>query len=306
VHTHADGTERIVRVTILGMAINLLLVALKLGVGLVVGSVALIADAIHSISDLSTDIVVVLGAKMSSKPADECHPYGHGKYETISALFIGFALVAAGFLVAWQAGLSLYRQEQSFPGAAVIVVAVFSIVAKEVAYRITQRTARRLKSVALHVNAWHHRSDALSSVAVLFGAIAAQVGWGYGDQAAAIVVGVMVSGVGLKALWDVFLELTEGSVSSEEQTAIVRAIESVPGVKNWHRLRTRLVGREVFMDVHVRVDAGLTVADGHSICTAVEEKIAELTDRPINVVVHCEPYRSTESDSQEGQYNAGL
>ncbi len=294
---HEHATERTIRVTILGMLVNLLLAGLKLGVGLVVGSVALLADAVHSLSDLSTDIVVIVGAKLGAKPADECHPYGHGKYETLAAFFIGVVLVGAGFYLAWQAGNSLYRQEQSFPGAGVIVVAAASIFAKEAVYQFTKRVARRLKSASLHVNAWHHRSDALSSVAVLFGAIAAQAGWGYGDQAAAIVVGLMVSGVGLKAIWDILVELSEGSVSDEEQTAIVSAIERVPGVRNWHRLRTRLVGREVFMDVHVRVDPALSVSEGHNICSAIERSIVDTTERPINVVVHCEPNQPSEDDS---------
>ena len=185
--------------------------------------------------------------------------------------------------------MSLYRQEYIVPGYPVLVVAVVSIGLKEWLYQATRRVARRVKSPALSANAWHHRSDALSSVAVLIGAVAGMLGWGHGDQVAAIAVGVMVGVVGLNSLWKVFLELTEGSVSAEERGAIVKAIESVPGVKGWYRLRTRLVGREVHMDVSVLVDKTLSVGEGHSICTAVEEAIDGALGRPVSVVVHCEP-----------------
>jgi cation diffusion facilitator family transporter len=286
-----NQVSQIIRVTIWGLCLNLFLVGLKLAVGIVVGSAALVADAVHSISDLFTDIVVILGIRLSSRPADEDHAYGHGRFETIATSLIGAMLVGAGIFIAWKSGLSLYRGEINIPGYAVVVVAAVSILSKEWIYQVTQRVARRVGSSALRVNAWHHRSDALSSVAVLFGAVAGLVGWGYGDQSAAIVVGVMVSIVGLNALWKVFVELTEGSISGEEQKSIVKAIQSVPGVKGWHRLRTRLVGREVFMDIHLLVDSGLSVAEGHRICSTVESAIVQTVQRPINIVVHCEPER---------------
>ena len=292
-----NQVSQIIRVTIWGLCLNLFLVGLKLAVGIVVGSAALVADAVHSISDLSTDIVVILGIRLSSRPADEGHAYGHGRFETIATSLIGAMLVGAGIFIAWKSGLSLYQGEVNIPGYAVLVVAAVSILSKEWIYQITQRVARRVGSSALHVNAWHHRTDALSSVAVLFGAVAGLLGWGHGDQSAAIVVGVMISIVGLIALWKVFVEVTEGSISAEEQRSIVEAIQSVPGVKGWHRLRTRLVGREVFMDVHVLVDEGLSVADGHRICSTVESAIAQSMERPINIVVHCEPDKDPDATS---------
>ena len=289
---------QIIRVTLWGMVVNLFLVGLKMAVGLVVNSAALIADAIHSVSDLSTDLAVILGIRLSSRPADEGHAYGHGKFETFTTSFIGIVLVAAGFYLAGKAGLSLYRQEESFPGYAVIVVAVVSIVLKEAIYKVTQRVAHRVKSSSLHANAWHHRSDALSSVAVLIGGIAGLSGWGYGDSLAAVVVGVMVAIVGFNALWKMFLELCEGSVSTKERELIISAIKNVPGVESWHRLRTRLVGRQAFMDVHVQVDAKLSVAEGHRICGKVECAIADSMDRPINIVVHCEPDADPDRESK--------
>jgi len=282
-------SAEIIRVTIWGLFVNISLIIIKIAGGLVVGSAALIADGIHSVSDLSTDLVVILGIKLSDRPADEDHAYGHGKYETFAASFVGTALVGVGFYIAARAGVAIYDKQEYFPGFVVLVVALISIASKEVIYRITHKVARRVKSTALYANAWHHRSDALSSVAVLFGGAAGILGWGYGDRVAALVVGLMVATVGLNALWKVFLELCEGSISNEEQSSIAKAIENVPGVKSWHRLRTRLVGRQVFMDVHVQVDAQLSVVESHRICNKVERAINDSVERPVNVVIHCEP-----------------
>ena len=151
-----------IRVTLIGLVTNVFLLGLKLVVGLFVGSAALIADAVHSFSDLLTDIVAIVGIRLSARPADESHPYGHGRYETIAASVIGVALVVAGVAIAWDAGLSLYRQEHNIPGYPVLIVAAVSIVSKEWLYQITRRVARRVRSAVLSANAWHHRSDALS------------------------------------------------------------------------------------------------------------------------------------------------
>ena len=294
-----NQVSQMIRVTIWGLCLNLFLTGLKLAVGIVVGSAALVADAVHSVSDLSTDIVVILGIRLSSRPADEDHAYGHGRFETIATSLIGAMLIGAGIFIAWKSGFSLYRGEINIPGYAVLVVAAVSILSKEWIYQVTQRVARRVGSPALRVNAWHHRTDALSSVAVLFGGIAGLAGWGHGDQSAAIAVGMMVSIVGLNVLWKVFVELTEGSISGEEQKSIVDAIQSVAGVKGWHRLRTRLVGREVFMDVHVLVDSRLSVAEGHRICSTVESAIVQTVERSINVVVHCEPQTDPDATGEK-------
>ncbi|MFC2039239.1 cation diffusion facilitator family transporter [Chloroflexota bacterium] len=290
-----------VRITIRGLCLNAFLIGLKLVVGILVASAALIADAVHSISDLFTDVVTLLGIRISSRPADESHAYGHGKYEAIAASLVAVVLVGAGLFITWKAGLALYRHEHNIPGYPVLIVALVSIVSKEWIYQVTRRVALAVKSLVLQANAWHHRSDALSSVAVLLGAIAGLVGWGHGDQVAAMAVGVMIAAVGISTLWRVFLDLVEGSVSGEERRSIVEAINSVPGVKGWHHLRTRLVGREVYMDLHLIVDAKLSLAEGHRICSAVEEAVAQTLERPINIVVHCEP----EEDSAAANLDSG-
>jgi len=284
-----NGTNQGTRVTLWGGCLNILLVLLKLSVGIVAGSTALIADAIHSISDLFSDVVVYIGIRLSTRPADESHAYGHGKFETIGTTIVAVLLIASGLAIAWKSGLDFHQGKLNTPGYAVLIVAVVSIMSKEWLYQITKRAARRTGSSALAVNAWHHRSDALSSVAVLIGAIAGLSGWGHGDQMAAIVVGIMIILVGINALKGVLAELTESSISDVEQQSIIDTIERVQGVRSWHRLRTRLVGRDIFMDVHIRVDAGLSVPEGHAICHTVEKAVVSSLNRDANIVVHCEP-----------------
>lgn len=278
-----------------GACLNIALAALKLVAGIVFSSASLIADAIHSLSDLFTDAIVLIGSRLSLRPADESHPYGHGRYDTMSTTIVGIALVVAGGYIVWDAGQSIYRHEHSNPGIVVLIVALIAIASKEWLYRITRRVSIQVNSAALKANAWHHRSDALSSVAVLLGAFTGLLGWGHGDQAAAIAVGFMVGAVGLGAMWNSFVEFTEGPISPSERSLIETAIRQVPGVKSWHRMRTRVVGREAFMDIHVLVDPTLSVVEGHEVCTAVEEAIEGAMQRPINVTVHCEPEEETNS-----------
>lgn len=285
----ANETGQIIRVTRIGLGVNVLLFVVKLAVGLTAGSVALIADAVHSVSDFVTDFVVLFGVRLSSRPADGSHDYGHGKYETIAALVVGAMLVLVGLFIGIQAGMSVYQGEESFPGYPVVAVALISIACKEWIFRLTRRVSERLRSMVLHVNAWHHRSDALSSLAVLIGAIAGVAGWGHGDHVAAIAIGGMIIWVGGQSLWGCFSELTEASISDDERQRIIEAIQGVSGVRGWHRLRTRLVGRNVFMDVHVQVDASLSVDEGHRVCTAVEKAVEGSVERAVNIVVHCEP-----------------
>ena len=286
-----------------GAVLNVLLAAVKLSVGLLGGSAALVADGAHSLSDLTTDAFVILGTRFSSRPPDESHTYGHGKYETLAAFLVGGALIAVGVLIAWEAGLSLYRQEHNIAGYPALVVAAVSIASKEWIYRVTQRVARRLRSPALSANAWHHRSDAMSSVAVLIGAIGGVFGWGHGDQLAAIAVGVMVGLVGTRTVFGTLVDFTERSIPAKERESIARAVENVPGIIGWHRLRTRMVWREVFMDMHVLVDARLSVVEAHEICNAVESKVRSSLDRPVNLLVHYEP--TWDSPGADGPGDAG-
>jgi cation diffusion facilitator family transporter len=283
---HSDSG---IRVTLFGIVINVTLSFIKLIGGVFSGSVALVADGIHSASDIATDLAVLGGIRLSSKPADPSHPYGHGRYETLAGGLVAGALILVGFYIAWEAGYALYAQQEVYPGLVVVLVATVSVLAKEWIYRRTIRVARRLRSPALHANAWHHRSDALSSVAVLIGGLGGLLGWGHADQVAGIVVGLMVVVAGGRTVRDILHELVEGSLSRVELKMIQAAIERVSAVRSWHALRTRSVGREPFVDLHVLVDPTLSLLQGHHISMQVEEAVKSACARPVNVMVHVEP-----------------
>ncbi|MCK4356353.1 cation transporter, partial [Candidatus Bipolaricaulota bacterium] len=275
-----------VRVTLVGIVINVLLLAAKLIAGFLTGSVALVADGIHSGSDMATDLVVLGAIRLGARKPDASHPYGHGRYETLAGGLLAVTLIVVGLFIAWKAGRALYAHQRSFPGLAVLVVAACSILTKEWIYRKTARVARRVRSTALHANAWHHRSDALSSVAVLLGGVVGLCGWGYADQVAGLLVGLMVVSSGGKTLFNVLHELTEGALSPAQLHTINAAIKQVDQVRGWHQLRTRQVGREIFLDLHVLVDPDLTLLEGHRISMQVEEVLQAACKRPVNVMVH--------------------
>lgn len=281
--------SEIKKVTVLGAVVNLLLSAVKILVGLFSGSLALIADGIHSVSDLLTDLIVFAGAYFSTKPPDESHPYGHGRFETFAALLVSIFLVGTGAKISYEAGLSLYRHESFIPGWSVILVAIVSIISKEALFQVTKVIARRTQSPSVLANAWHHRSDALSSVAVLAGGIAGLFGWGHGDQLAGCVVGLMVIGAGGRIAFDSLGELMERSIGEKDIETIIRCLEECEGVLQWHRLRTRKVGREIFLDVHVLVNVNLSIGGGHEIADHLEETISRQIVNPINFTIHVEP-----------------
>ena len=280
------------RVTFLGIVGNVILLAAKLAIGFLTGSAGLVADGVHSASDMATDLAVLGGMHLARRKPDEEHPYGHGRYETLAGGLVAAVLILVGGLLAWEAGVDLRAGISRFPGPAVIGIALLSIVVKEWLYWRTIRVARSVDSAALHANAWHHRSDALSSIAVLLGGVGGLLGWGQADSLAGLVVGLMVAVAGGRTLLRVLHELTEGGVSPKEEETLRRAIAGVPGVRSWHRLRTRRVGRETFVDLHLLVDPGLSLVDAHAISTQVEEAIRTSWRRPVNVTVHVEPDES--------------
>ena len=287
------------RITVLGILWNIVLLVVKLAVGLLTGSAGLVADGIHSASDMATDLAVLGGMHLARRKADEAHPYGHGRFETLAGGVVAGALILVGAFLAWEGIAALFRGEHSFPGAGVVGVALVSIVVKEWMYRRTAKIARDVGSAALQANAWHHRSDALSSIAVLAGGIGGLLGYGHADRLAGLIVGLMVVTAGARTLLRVLHELTEGGMTRGELEMIQRAIEDVGGVREWHHLRTRVVGRETFVDVHVLVDPSLSLWDAHDISTRVERDIRTTCDRPVNVIVHVEPDDATLADHHE-------
>ncbi len=286
---HDIAARQIRSVTYLGMVVNVILAIMKMAIGLTVSSLAMVADAIHSLSDLVTDAVVLVGARLGAREPDLSHPYGHGRLETFSAVLVALILMAVGAAMVYQATVSIARNESTAPHWGILAGALLSILGKEWLYRVTRKVAVRVHSAAIYANAWHHRSDALSSVAVLIGFIALEAGFGHGDQLAAIAVGLMVVFVGGKVISDSLTELTEGAVDPATVDHIKTIISATPAIRDWHRLRTRTVGREVFLDVHILVDPALNVAAAHEISEKLEKTLDEQISRPVNITVHIEP-----------------
>lgn len=277
------------RITLIGIVGNALLLGLKLLFGFISGSAGLIADGIHSASDMATDLAVLGGMQLGRREADAHHPYGHGRFETLAGGIVAGVLILVGAFIAWEALAALRGGVENFPGIPVLVIAPISIVVKEWLYRRTIRVARDVDSAALHANAWHHRSDAMSSIAVLAGGIGGLVGWGQADYLAGLIVGLMVVAAGGRTLFVVLHEITEGGLSCDEIANIESTIESVDGMREWHYLRTRRVGRETFVDLHVLVDPRLSIVEAHRISADVEGALHRACKRPVNVTVHIEP-----------------
>jgi cation diffusion facilitator family transporter len=283
------ASKQIRSVTYIGMGVNLGLSALKIIVGLLAGSLALIADGIHSVSDLATDAAVLLGVRLGSKKADQSHPYGHGRVETFFGGLIALILIFVGGAMIYYATITIAKDEITTPRIPVLVVAIISIVSKEWLYRVTRQIAIRSHSPTLYANAWHHRSDALSSVAVVIGFVSLVFGFGHGDQVAAIAVGLMIIWVGIRVIGDTLQELTEGAVDQDTIERIERIINENSAIRHWHQLRTRMVGREVFLDVHILVDPDLNIVAAHEIAQNLEDELDRKCTRPVNITIHIEP-----------------
>ncbi len=286
--------KQIKNVTYLGVLINIVLAVFKLLVGTLAGSMSLFADGIHSISDMVTDIVVLVGIRLSAKGPDHEHPYGHGRAETFSAAVIAILLVFVGGAMAYRASIEIARSQvtpENVENTSFLVlwIAISSVIAKEVLYRITRTVARRTGSSALYANAWHHRSDALSSVAVVIGFVAMKFGYQQGDHIATIAVGLMIILVAVKIIGGCFHEFAERAVDSDTMAQIEQTIASEHRIRDWHKLRTRSAGREIFMDLHILVDPQLNITDAHEIADSLEQAMHAKMPRPVNIMVHIEP-----------------
>ena len=253
------------------------------------GSIAMVYDGIHSLSDMTTDVAVLLGVYFGSKEPDKEHPYGHGRAETFSAGFIALLLVFAGTAMIYYAAIDIAKGSVTDFHIGVLIVAIVSVIVKELLYRITKRVAVKSHSTALYANAGHQRSDALSSVAVAIGFVSLKFGFVYGDQIAAIAVGLMIILFAIRIINDCMVELTEGAVDQGTIERIKRVINSNSSVHQWHKLRTRTVGREVFLDLHILVDPNLNVATAHEIAESLESALHTHMTRPVNITVHIEP-----------------
>jgi cation diffusion facilitator family transporter len=284
-----ERAKKIRSITLWGVLANIFLIAIKVFSGVLIKSSALIADGFHSLSDLATDFVVLAGIRLSNRPPDEAHPYGHKRFETLATQIVGLILLVVGFGFIWKASQAIFQGEENFPGGMMLVVAGVSIVVKEILFVLTRRISKETHSTALYANAWHHRSDSLSSGAVLLGAMASLLGWGYADQVATIVVGLMIIGVAGKILYEGLIEITEQSADEESIERIRKILSDESEVIDWHALRTRRVGGELFIDVHLLVNPDMSVRDSHVICEKVEKRIERELKKPVNVLIHIEP-----------------
>jgi len=285
-----ERAGKIRSITFLGILVNIFLMSTKIFSGVLIKSSALIADGFHSLSDLATDFVVLAGTRVSNRPPDDTHPYGHKRFETLATQVVGIILIVVGCGFIWNASAAVFRGEENFPGGIMMVVAGVSVVAKEILFIMTRKTSRKTHSTALYANAWHHRSDSLSSLAVLIGGMVSLFGWGYADQVATIIVGLMIIGVAGKILYEGLIEITEHSADQESIEKIHKILSEEKDVSDWHALRTRRVGGELFIDLHLLVDPEISVRDSHVICEKVEDKIEKELKKPVNVLIHIEPY----------------
>lgn len=278
------------RVTHVSMATNALLAAGQVAIGLVGHSQALVADGFHTLSDLISDLMVLFALKHSSKEADEEHPYGHARIETAATVALGSLLILVGVGIAVRAGLRLWEHEAALtPSTLALWVAAFTIVAKEALYQYTVRTARRFGSDLLRANAWHHRSDAISSIIVFIGIAGSIYGITYMDALAAIGVALFVAKIGAELSWPAIAELVDTGLDREQLQRIRRAILTVDGVKALHLLRTRRLGGQALVDVHIIVSEHISVSEGHQISEAVRHKLIHEIDVVADVMVHIDP-----------------
>jgi len=273
-------------VTVAGLVANLALAGLKFAAGILGASQALVADAVHSLSDSTTDLAVLIGAPYWSAPADAEHPHGHGRIETMITLFIGAALGAVGLLLAYRAVATLSQPDPRGPGWMVFAAACVSMVSKEALYQWTARVGRRLKSSALAANAWHHRSDALSSLPVAVAVLGMHLrpDLKFLDHVAALVVAVLILQAAWKILWPALAELADAAASPEERRHLADLAAGIKGVKTVHALRTRRMGSGL------QVDPNLNVREGHEIGRAVRDNLLREGPDVIDVLVHLEPY----------------
>ncbi|MDY9927025.1 cation diffusion facilitator family transporter [Methanosarcina sp.] len=299
-------------VTKVAMASNALLTGFKFLAGIMGNSSAMIADAAHSTSDFMTDIAVIAGLKVARKPGDSTHNYGHGKIETLAAAFIGLVLVAVAFGIFWgglQKVIAFFQGEVlPAPGGIALAAAVFSIVIKEWLYRYTITYARKLRSDALTANAWHHRSDAFSSIGTMVGigsAILLGGRWVVLDPIAAVILSFFIFKVAFEISYKNLNELLEASLDSETYRNIEEILISTDGVLGFHELKTRKIGNAMAADVHIEVDRNLNIVDAHEISTQVEDRLKEICGKNGYFSIHVEPCSDPKDYSGYERTNKG-
>jgi cation diffusion facilitator family transporter len=293
-----SAISKVRRVGWVGLICNLLLAAAKAAAGIIGHSQAVLADALHSLTDSVTDIAVILGVKFWTAPADEDHPHGHGRVETLVTVFIGLVVGAVAVGMGVEAIRGLKHEPEASPSGIALGVALVSIAIKEVLYRWTTRVGREVGSPALEANAWHHRSDAISSIPA---AIAVAVSiidpeWAIVDRVGAVVVCLLILQASWRILRPAVDQLIDAGAPESERRRIEEVALGVDGVEAAHAVRTRYVGSKLAVDLHVEVDGGLSVGDGHAIAVEVREKLIAEGPNVADAVVQIEPHRLPSRD----------
>lgn len=291
--TDIENRKKIQNVTIIGMVLNIFLSVLKFVGGTIGGSQAVVADAVHSLSDMTTDVMILVGVRYWSRPADTTHPHGHRRLEMMVAMGIGIALaiVATGILL--NAISTMHEQHDRSPGWIAFWAALVSIVSKEFLYQWTVRVGRRIKSTSLIANAWHHRSDALSSIPVALAVFVAAIHptWAFLDLVGAVVVSLFIYHASFKIVHPAFEKLIDRGAPQEDIHRIYKIALDTSGVKLVHNIRTRYIsGSSLAVDLHIKVDKDINVKDGHDISEKVKERLLREGPEILDVVIHLEPY----------------
>ncbi len=291
-----DRSSRATKVTWIGFWANVILTILKFATGIIGRSSAMIADAVHSFSDFITDLIVIFSFRIVKKPVDESHDFGHGKFETLATSLVGISLLAVALGIMWSSGKIIFDSFNGEiidqPGFITLIAAVISIAVKETLYRYQIKVGNEIKSSALVANAWHHRSDALSSIATFFGiggAIFLGENWRILDPIAAVIVSLLILKISIQIIWESTQELMEKSLNDEEKLEILKITKSVDGVINPHNLRTRKIGNYIAIDIHIEVDRGLNIVKAHDIADAVETRLKKSYGEDSLVYVHVDP-----------------
>ena len=278
------------RITLWGVAVNLVLAIIKTAGGIIGQSQALLADGIHSLSDLASDAMVLIAVKHAGEDADEDHPYGHARYETLATVALGILLIVVAGGIAYDAILRLeHPDEIKTPALFTLIIAVISIVSNEGLYHATRAVAQKIRSPLLEANAWHHRSDAVSSIVVLIGISATYIGFPLLDAVAAILVALMIAKIGLDLSRQSVQELVDTALEPEMVEQIKQTILAIDDVRELHLLRSRRMGHNALVDVHIQVSPKLSVSEGHHISESVETALSRKFEEINDVTVHIDP-----------------
>ncbi|GAB1355785.1 cation diffusion facilitator family transporter [Erysipelotrichia bacterium] len=280
------------RVTIIGLAVNLFLTLGKIIIGFIGNSSSVIADGVHSLSDASTDIAVIVGVKYWNQPPDSCHPYGHRRIEAIISIFIGAVLGLAGLFLGWGAIEKFHHGQYVVPAGITLIIAIISIFSKEWLYRWTAEVGKKVRSSAVMANAWHHRSDSLSSIPVAIAISLAMYNpkWAFMDPVATLAVSAFI----IQAAWKIcspsLAELTDAGADAGVLKTIETIVLKVDGVESVHAVRSRFHGSGLHVDLHIQVDENLTVREGHTISGICKRRLLDEGPDIVDVLVHIEPY----------------